>query len=107
MSDRQNKVASQVSQLVSAYISAESNRTSLITVTRASISPDLKKATIYFTVLPEDKEEEALYFLRRNGKDVRSYLRSRMETKVLPFIEFEVDKGEKSRQHIDELLKQG
>jgi len=105
-SDRQVKIAANIGQLVATFIAAESNRTSLITVTNTTISPDLKKATVFFTVLPTDKEKEVLFFLKRNGKEIRSYLSDRISFKVLPFVEFEVDKGEKSRQHIDKLLRE-
>lgn len=106
MSERQNKVAEEIAHLSAEFLARESNHTSLITITRADISPDLKKATIFFTVLPDDKEEEALYFLMRKRGDVREHIRKHTSLKSLPYIDFAVDHGEKNRQHIDTLLQE-
>lgn len=83
----------------------ESSRTSLITVTSASVSPDLKRATIFITALPESKEKTALLFAKRKRGEMREFLKKYMHTKVVPFLEVEIDRGEKNRQKIDELLR--
>jgi len=106
MTLRQDKVSKQIGLLVSEFISAESNRQALITVTRTTISPDFANATVYFTVIPEDKEEEALFFLKRQGREIRAHVAKKVELKKLPYFTFEIDKGEKSRQHIDDLLNE-
>jgi len=97
---RQEKVQEELRKLAGDFIAHESNRQSLITPTRVSISPDLKRATVFFTVLPENKEEEVLHFLRRKRTDFKSYLK-KLHFKVLPFIDFEIDHGEKNRQALD------
>ena len=106
MTERQEKVSELVRHIVSEFIAQESNRTALITVTRVSVSPDLSRATAYITVLPEEKERNALFFLKRRGTDIRSQLAKNSHLKQLPFIEFEIDRGEKHRQHIDKLLRE-
>ncbi len=104
--ERYEKVAELIKELAAKYLARENNRTSLITLTHATCSPDLKKATIYFTVLPTDKEHDALEFVKRKRSDIREELKKNMEVKNIPFIDFEIDKGEKNRQKIDELLRQ-
>ncbi|MCK5095812.1 MAG: ribosome-binding factor A [Candidatus Pacebacteria bacterium] len=101
---RQEKVAEQLRQYTALFLEKESNRTSLITVTNCSISPDLKRATIYITVLPEDKELNALEFAKRKRTDLRNFVKKNIKLKRIPFFEIEIDKGEKNRQKIDELL---
>ncbi len=81
----------------------ESSGGSLITVTDANISKDLKKATIFITVLPESSEESALNFAKRKRSDLRNFIKTKLQMKILPFLDFEIDKGEKNRQRIDEL----
>jgi ribosome-binding factor A len=101
---RQDKVAEQLRQYAAQFLEIESNRLSLITVTSCSVSSDLKRATIYITVMPEDKEESALQFAKRKRSDLREYVKKHIRIKHIPFFEIEIDKGEKSRQKIDELL---
>lgn len=100
---RQNKIAEQLAHLAAEFLGKESNRQSLITVTRADVSVDLANATIYFTVLPDDQEEVALDFAKRKRTDFRTFVKKRMQIRRLPFFDFVIDKGEKSRQHLDTL----
>jgi ribosome-binding factor A len=70
-----------------------------------SISPDYRQATAFITTLPDSGEETALIFLKRKGGDLRSYLKKKSKLKRLPHITFEIDHGERHRQHIDEIAK--
>jgi ribosome-binding factor A len=103
---RTDKVTRLIKELAANFLEREATNVSLITVTGCEISPDLKKATIYFTVLPENKERAALDFTKRMRGDFRDYLKKNLEMRSIPFIDFEIDKGEKNRQRIDELLRQ-
>jgi ribosome-binding factor A len=87
------------------FIQRESNGTSLITVTGVNVAHKLMQVTIYFTVLPEEKQAEALDFLQRNRSEFREYLKDHSRLGRLPTIQFELDFGEKNRQRIDELSK--
>ena len=101
---RQEKVAEQLRQLAAQFLEHESNRTSLITVTRCDVSPDLKRSTIYITVLPEDKEHHALEFAKRRRSDLRDFVKKSVNLKQIPFFEIEIDNKKKRRQKIDELI---
>jgi len=103
---RQEKVAMMIKKLGAEFLARENNKTSLITVSDANVSPDLKKATLFITVLPEDKESAALGFAKRRRGDLREMLKKNMSMKVIPFVDIVIDKGEKNRQKIDELLRQ-
>lgn len=80
---------------------------SLITITDATISPDFKRATIYFTTLPTSEEERALDFAKRKRSDLRAYLATHAKLSTLPVLEIKLDLGERNRQKIDELGAQG
>lgn len=107
MSERNEKVANYIKELTAEFLGRENNRTSLITVTSATCSPDLKRATIFITVLPDKKEKVALEFAKRKRGELREFLKKNMTTKNIPFIDIEIDLGEKHRQKIDELLRNG
>jgi ribosome-binding factor A len=105
MTQRNEKVANQIKELSAQFLGRENNRTSLITVTSTSCSPDLKRATVFITVLPTEKEKTALEFVKRKRAEIREFLKKNLPIKIIPFIDVEIDKGEKNRQKIDELLR--
>ena len=107
MSQRNEKVTNIIKELAAQFLGRENNRTSLITVTSANASPDLKRATIFITVLPTSKEKLALEFVKRKRGELREFLKKNMPIKTIPFIDVEIDQGEKHRQKIDELLRNG
>jgi ribosome-binding factor A len=104
---RQAKVANFIKELSAQFLERENNHTSLVTVTSCDVSSDLKRATIYITVLPDSKEKAALDFAKRKRGGLRDHLKKNMEVKNIPFIDIELDLGEKNRQKIDELLRNG
>lgn len=104
-SRRQIQISESIAHLAGQYFARESNRESLITVTRADISPDLKQATVFITVLPESAEEKALAFAKRERTYIREYIKSHSAFHPIPTLEVVIDLGEKNRQHIDILLQ--
>ena len=104
-SGRQEKVSNFIKEQAAIFLLKVNNNTSLITVTAATVSPDLKRATVFITVLPESKEKLALEFVKRQRGDLRDFLKKNMSTKNIPFIDVALDLGEKNRQKIDELLR--
>ena len=87
MTDRREKIGKLLKELVAKYLVKENNNSSLITVISSNVSPDFKKATIFITVLPEEKEKTALEFAKRKRSELREFLKKNMQTKVIPFID--------------------
>lgn len=104
---KQEKITSVIVPIIAEYLNYHSNGSSMITVTNCLVSDDLKRATFYITVLPNNKEQEALNFAKRQRSEMREYLKKKTKIGLLPFIDIEIDEGEKHRQKIDELLKKG
>ena len=102
---RNEKVANFIKEQTAFFLAREDNKTSLITVTSATVSPDLKRATIYITVFPDSKAKFALEFVKRKRKELREFLKKNMTVKIIPLIDIAIDLGEKNRQKIDELLR--
>ncbi len=101
---RNEKVANLIKELGAQFLERENNDTSLITVISCTVSPDLKRATIFITVFPDEKEKDALAFVKRKCGELREYLKKNIKIKTIPFIDAQIDYGEKNRQKIDELL---
>jgi ribosome-binding factor A len=100
------KTVSLIKHLAAEFFEARSDRSALITVTDATISPDRKHVTIYISVLPESEEADILDFARRKLSELREYVDKHTRMRTVPFIGIEIDNGEKNRRKIDELLKQ-
>lgn len=106
MTNRTDRIANQIKELAAQFLGRENNRTSLITITSVTISPDLKQAMIFITVFPDAKEKSALQFVKRKRKELREFLKKNMSIKIIPFLNAAIDQGEKNRQKIDELLRE-
>lgn len=105
MHDRHDRIASLLKEHAARFILQEANSNPLITVTNVTISPDYRKATIFVTTIPEQKEQEALIFLKRYGTEFRQYIKKHAKLKFIPHVEFAIDHGERHRQHIDEIVR--
>jgi len=102
---RKIQVSEMIAHTAAEFIERESNRQSLITITRADVSTDFKKASIFFTVFPESEEAHAIEFMKRNRKNFREYFKKHARMKTLPRFDFEIDTGEKHRLHVDTISK--
>ncbi len=102
---RQEKMNKELGKIFATFIERESNKTSLITVTRCDIAPNFKNIIVYLSVLPVDKEEQVISFMNRRKWDARDYVKKSLSMRIIPFVEFRIDYGEKNRQRIDQLLK--
>jgi ribosome-binding factor A len=102
---RQTQIALEILSIAQDFFQRESSGLSLITVTRAEVSADMKHGTIFITAIPEEKEPAALDFAKRMRSELRHTVMKRLPVKVIPFFEIEIDYGEKNRQHINELLR--
>lgn len=105
MSERTAKVEGMIRDIAAQFIAREANTDPMITVTRVDISPDLKRAFVFFTTIPETKQNDALIFLKRSAGDFRHFLKGKASLKRIPHIEFHLDAGERHRQHIDDVFR--
>ena len=105
---RHTQVAESLARMAGDFIAREAANPSangLITVTRAEVTEDFKSVTIFLSVLPQTKEEEALAFAKRARSDFREYVKEHSFLHPIPTVDFEIDYGEKNRQRVDELTR--
>jgi len=102
---KREKLENLLRELAAQFLSSESSGTSLITVTGCRLKENMRNAIILLSVLPEDKEAEALSFAKRKKKEFKEYMKSHSRLKYIPYIDFELDLGEKNRQRIEELMR--
>lgn len=102
-SHKKDRFEEVIRDLAARFFSIESNRTSMITVTKVESNTNNKIVTVYMTVYPENQEEAAMDFARRNLSDFRDFVKEKSRLALIPFFKFEIDRGEKARQKIDAL----
>lgn len=103
--ERQIKISLTLRNIAQDFFQKESSGTSLITVTKANISKDLKNADIYITVLPKNREEQALSFAKRMRTDLRTEIKNKLKIRTIPNVEVKIDEGEIARQMMDDVFR--
>lgn len=91
-------------KLVDEFITKNSGGQSLITVTSMEQAERSNHMLIRVSVLPETQENAVIDFLERNATDMRNYIKDKSRLGMLPFLSFEIDRGEKHRQSIFEII---
>jgi len=104
---KREKIGEIIHRLAAEFVRDEAGDSSLLTITRVELSPTGKEAKIYFTTLPENKEDTALKFLIRKTPEFKKYIRDESRIGLVPHIDFKIDYGERNRQRLDELSKEG
>ena len=80
-------------------------RVGFTTVMDARVSPDLRHARVYVSVLGDDREKEAaVAALQRASGFLRGRLGAIVEMKYLPELEFELDRSLEQASRIEEIL---
>ena len=104
MDDKKSgKVKSIIQEAAAKFFQLESNKTSMITITRVELAERGKRADIFFTVFPEDKEDDVIDFAKRKRSELREFLMKETGLQIVPFVDVKLDVGEKNRQKLDSL----
>lgn len=101
--NRNERLKEALREVAAEFLAREAGRQSLITVTRADLSEDGKRGTVFVTVLPDSAEQNAIDFANRNRTEFGNFYKTRIKGALPPYVEFVLDRGEKNRQRLDEL----
>jgi ribosome-binding factor A len=107
MSTRDERLREILRDLGAKFLLLNGNGSSLLTVTNVELTSDGKRATIFFTVFPDNFEKTALEFAKRKRSEFKEFVKDNSKLGRIPLLDFEIDEGEKNRQKIDDLLNQG
>lgn len=109
MSRRTEQIAEAIKEEVSKTIQRELKdpRLGFVTVTRVEVSPDLKHAKVFFSVLGEEEAKtESLKVLRRASSYLRRELSHALTIRYVPELHFEFDVAMEHGDKIQRLLLQ-
>ena len=106
MSNRDERLKEILHDLGARFLNLNSNKSSLLTVTKVELTRDGKRATIFFTVFPDNFEKTALEFVKRKRSEFKEFVKENSKLGRIPQLDFEIDSGEKNRQKIDSILNE-
>jgi ribosome-binding factor A len=82
-------------------------RVGFVTVTGVRVTPDLRRATVYYTALGDEGQRKATRAgLRSASGHLRRVIGHEVRLKFLPDLEFEEDDTGPRAERVDELLRQ-
>ena len=108
-SNRLGRIDEELKKEISNVISYDlknPNITGLISVTKAKITPDLKYAQIYVSILNSKNTKETLAALKKSSGFVRTEVAKRINLRITPEIIFVLDDSIEYGERIDKILKE-
>jgi ribosome-binding factor A len=105
-SRRPQRLALQIQHEISLIISRniKDPRVGMVTVTGVDLSPDLRHARVFISVMGGGKENDSIEALNHASGWIRHELGQRVRMKFLPDIVFKEDVSQQYGEHIDSLL---
>ena len=106
-SRRMERLAEAIKQEVSKIILYEMNdpRISFVTVTKAELTPDLKRAKIYISILGDDaSQKKTIRGLEHARGFIQTTVGSRLQVRYTPLLTFCLDESIKKSAHITKLI---
>lgn len=80
-------------------------RVGFVTITGVDVTPDLRRAVVYYTVLGEEEERRATDAgLRSARAHLRQVIGGQVRLKVVPELEFRLDETSERAARVEELL---
>lgn len=95
----------ELSQII-GYELKNPNVTGMISVTKVKVTPDLKYAKVYLSILNSKNEKETLEGLKKSSGFIRSELAKRINLRNTPELTFEIDDSLEYGARINSILKE-
>ena len=107
MSERLRRVSEELREILALEIQRlKDPRLGFVTVTEVRVTPDLRKARVFYTVLGEERDHKATRAALRSARShLRSVLGHEIRIKVTPELEFEEDDWLDRGQRIEEIIE--
>ena len=106
--NRLNRINEELRKEISNIISFElknPDATGLISVNKVKITPDLKYAKVYVSMLNSKNNEKTLEALKKSAGYIRSGIAKKINLRITPELVFEEDNSMEYGMKIDSILK--
>jgi len=103
MSIRTEQVASVIHRAIQTVLAeglSDPRLAPIITVTKVAVTKDLRDATVYVTMLPEDKKDLTMHGLRSASRHIRHRISDKIALPKTPDLHFKHDLGAQNQQSI-------
>ena len=107
--NRLNRINEELKRKISNIINYEvtnSNVTGLISVTSVKITPDLRYAKVYVSILNSRNVKDTLKALKKSSGFIRSRIAEDVNLRVTPELVFELDESMQYGERIDNILNE-
>ena len=107
--NRLNRINEELKKEMSQIISFElknPDATGLISITKVKITPDLKYAKVYVSIINSKNEEKTMEALKQSAGFIRSLIAKRVNLRITPELVFEKDDSMEYGMKIDSILKE-
>ena len=85
------QIVSAIHEAAAEFVNRESNRQSLITVTKVEMDERGMRALVFISIFPDSHAKTALDFLQRRSEDLRTFIKKRIKVRVIPQFTFMQD----------------
>ena len=106
--NRLGRVNEELKKVISQVINYELKNpdvTGMISVTKVKVTPDLKYAKIYVSVLNSKNLKKTMEGLKESAGYIRSEVAHIVNLRITPELVFEYDDSNKKKEKIDAILK--
>ena len=106
--NRLNRINEELKRKISNIINYEvtnSNVTGLISVTSVKISPDLRYAKVFVSIINSRNIKQTMQALKKSSGFIRSRVAEDINLRVTPELIFELDESMEYGERIDTILK--
>ena len=106
--NRLNRINEELKREISNIINYEvtnSNVTGMVSVTSVKISPDLRYAKVYLSILNSRNTKQTLAALKSSSGFIRSRIAAKINLRVTPELVFELDESMQYGEKIETILK--
>ncbi|MGN0798345.1 MAG: 30S ribosome-binding factor RbfA [Christensenellales bacterium] len=100
-----SQLKKKLSEIISYDLSDPRILDNMVTVTKVSLSSDLKYAKVFVSVYGETNPQEVLSALKRAEGHIKKLLAGKLEFRMMPTFDFVLDTSEDYSEKINKLLK--
>lgn len=105
---RPERVAEELREVLAEEIpKLKDPRVGFVTVTEVDVTPDLRRAVVYYTVMGEERERKATRAgLRSAAPRLRAEIGRQIRLKFLPDLDFREDDARERGDRVEELIRE-
>lgn len=110
MSIRKQQVESTLKRAISTVLTrhlSDPRIEGLISVTRVSVSPDLREAYVYVSIAPAKNQSKAIHGLRHASRHIHSLVSKLVALNTVPRLDFRLDETLKKQADVFQAIQRG